>query len=40
MHEDDEGVHVVIVDDDPDKEEWQIEEAKIYGEPDAFGKWG
>ena len=39
MHEDDEGVDVVVVDDYPDQQERDIEHAEVDNEPDALRKW-
>lgn len=36
MHEDDEGVDVVVVDDDPDQKEGNVEHAEVYDKSDAF----
>lgn len=39
MHEDDEGVDVVVVDDDPDQKQRDVEHAEIYDKSDAFRQW-
>lgn len=38
MHEDDEGVDVVVVDDDADEQEGDIEHAQVDDVADALGE--